>query len=53
MITGMIVAMMVILGYKLVIDWLWKKNNWTMAVATWALSIASGWLAGTGSASML
>ena len=30
MITGMIVAMMVILGYKLVIDWLWKKNNWTM-----------------------
>src|SRR5690349_5895067 len=28
MLTGMILAMMVILGYKMFIEWLWKKNNW-------------------------
>src|SRR5438874_23259 len=46
MITGMIAAMMVILGYKLVIDWLWKKNNWTMpqqqAAATQPISPTTG-----------
>src|SRR4051812_9473370 len=28
MITGMMLAMMVILGYQIFISWLWKKNNW-------------------------
>ena len=30
MITAMIVAFMVIVGYKLFIDWLWQKNHWQM-----------------------
>src|SRR5215204_1814263 len=29
MITGMMLAMLVILGYNFFISWLWKKNNWT------------------------
>ena len=28
MMTGMLLAMMVILGYQLVIAWVFKKNNW-------------------------
>ena len=28
MITGMMLAMVVILGYELFVSWLWKKNNW-------------------------
>lgn len=28
MITGMILAMTVILSYQLFVSWLWKKNNW-------------------------
>jgi hypothetical protein len=28
MISGMILAMMVIFGYQIFVSWLWKHNNW-------------------------
>lgn len=30
MITGMLLAMAVVLGYKMFIGWLWTKNNWKL-----------------------
>src|SRR3954471_20460475 len=56
MITWMIVAMLVILGYKLLIDWVWRKNNWTMpqqqAAATQPVEPTTGAASTTGPTSV-
>src|SRR5437868_1887367 len=41
MITGMVLAMTVILGYNLFVNWLWKRNNWQAPADTPATQVAN------------